>query len=64
MPVRELARRIGKTPQLTARDISLMRAAGLVEEKYRGIYRLAERFRPPPGATHVDFGTWSLRLLD
>ena len=62
LPVRELARRIGKTHVRTSQHLLLMREWGLLVKEYGHTYRLAPAHRPAPGATHLDFGDWMLRL--
>ena len=62
LPVRELARRIGKTPVRTTQILIQMRQWNVLVKPHGHSYRLAPAFRPAPGATHLDFGEWLLRL--
>lgn len=62
LPVRELARRIGKTPVRTTQILIEMKTWGMAVKEHGHNYRLAPAFRPAPGATHLDFGEWLLRL--
>jgi hypothetical protein len=62
MPVKELARRIGKTPAMTSKHRASLRGAGLVVAKYGRIYQLIPAIMPAPGATHLDFGDCLLKL--
>ena len=62
MPVKELARRIGKSPDMTSKHLAILREAGMVEAKYGRIYQLVPAIMPAPGATHLDFGHCLLKL--
>jgi hypothetical protein len=62
MPVRELARRIGKTPVRTTQILILMRKWSLAVKPCGHTYLITPAFRPAPGATHLDFGDGLLRL--
>ena len=62
-PVRELARRIRKSPDMTSHHLNMLREAGLVIKRYHGIYQIVPSLAPPPGATHMDLGWCQLKLL-
>jgi DNA-binding transcriptional ArsR family regulator len=46
-----------------SKHLNILRNCGVVEVKHRVNY-LAERFRPAPGSTEIDFGGVVLRLGD
>lgn len=62
MPVKELARRIERTPGMTTKHLLILRDAGLVMKKYNRIYQLVPAIMPAPGATHLDLGWCLLKL--
>jgi predicted transcriptional regulator len=62
MPVKELARRIGKSPDMTSKHLAFLRDMGVVMTKYGRIYQLVPAIMPAPGATHLDFGHCLVRL--
>lgn len=62
MPVKELARRIRKSPAMASKHLATLRDAGLVVAKYGRIYQLVPAITPTPGATHLDLGLCLLKL--
>ncbi|MES2439378.1 MAG: ArsR family transcriptional regulator [Verrucomicrobiota bacterium] len=62
MPVKELARRIGKTPDMTSKHLAFLREMGMVMTKYSRIYQLVPALMPAAGATHLDFGHCLVKL--
>lgn len=62
MPVKELARRCGRSPDMASKHLIVLKEAGLVVRKYNRIYQLADGIRPAPGATHMDLGLCTLKL--
>ena len=62
MPVREMARRIGKTPNMTSKHIIVLRKAGIVVAKYPRHYSLLPSLLPAPDATHLDLGHCLIKL--
>ena len=62
MPVKELARRIGKSADMTSKHLAFLRDMGVVMTKYNRIYQLVPALAPAPGATHLDFGHCLVRL--
>ena len=56
LPVNELARRIGRSPSTTSKQMALMLKLGVVKVGYGRLYSLAPAFRPAPGALEIDLG--------
>jgi predicted transcriptional regulator len=59
---KELARLIGTSPDATAKQMILLRRAGLVEQVYGKLYTIPKKYLPQPGQPVVDFGHCLLRL--
>jgi predicted transcriptional regulator len=62
MPVNELARRIGKSADMTSKHLGTLHAKGLVVARFGRIYQLAPAIMPAPGATHINLGPCLLEL--
>ncbi|MBI5685401.1 MAG: winged helix-turn-helix transcriptional regulator [Verrucomicrobia bacterium] len=62
LPISELAKRTGRGPDGISKHIALMRKLGVVTTSYGGHYILTPGFRPPAGATTLDFGHCTIRL--
>ena len=62
LPVQELARRAGSTPNMTSKHMAVLREAGVVVSGYGQLYQLAPGLRPAPGARMLDLGHCHLRL--
>jgi predicted transcriptional regulator len=58
----ELARLIGTSPDATAKQMIMLRRAGLVEQVYGKLYTIPKKYLPQPGQPVVDFGHCLLRL--
>jgi predicted transcriptional regulator len=58
----ELARLIGSSPDATAKQMIMLRRAGLVEQLYGKLYTIPKKYLPVPGQPVVDFGHCLLRL--
>ena len=58
----ELARLIGSSPDATAKQMIMLRRAGLVEQVYGKLYTIPKKYLPVPGQPVVDFGHCLLRL--
>ena len=58
----ELARLIGSSPDATAKQMFMLRRAGLVEQLYGKLYTIPKKYLPQPGQPVVDFGHCLLRL--
>jgi len=59
--VKDLAKRIGKTPGSTSKHLIALTKAGIVKNHNR-CYQLAEHYRPAPGTREIDLGQCVLRL--
>jgi predicted transcriptional regulator len=59
---KELARLIGTSPDATAKQMIMLRRAGLVEQVYGKLYMIPKKYLPQPGQPYVDFGHCLLRL--
>jgi DNA-binding transcriptional ArsR family regulator len=62
LPIKEIANRIGRKPDMTSKHMAVIRDAGLVVTGYGHLYLLAPAFRPPAGATSIDLGHCSIHL--
>ena len=62
LPVKELARRVGRTPDMTSKHMAVFRAAGVAVVGYGRLYQLAPGLRPEPGSTTLDLGHCLLKL--
>jgi len=58
----ELARLIGTSPDATAKQMLMLRRAGLAVQTYGRLYSLPKQYLPVPGQPIVDFGHCLLRL--
>ena len=58
----ELAKIIGRSPDATAKQMVLLRAAGLVVQGRGRLYSIPKQYLPQPGQPVVDFGHCLLRL--
>ncbi len=62
LPVNELGRRMGMTPNAASKHVTLMVELGVVTTLYGRMYGLAPAFRPTPGKQEIDFGHCVVRL--
>jgi hypothetical protein len=62
LPVKELARRAGCSPDMGSKHMAVLRAAGIVVTGYGRLYQLAPAFRPAADAEFIDFGHCQLRI--
>jgi predicted transcriptional regulator len=62
LPLGELARRVGCSPDLTSKHLAVMRKFGLVVLYYGQLYRIAPAFQPKPGETTLDLCHCILKL--
>lgn len=62
LPVAELARRTGITPNLASKHLMVLRELKLVEQVYARLYRLASTLRVDASAGLLDLGFCLLRL--
>lgn len=62
LPVSELARRVGRSADMTSKHMAVLRDAGVVVTGYGRLYQLAPAYRPAPGATTLDLGHCHLTL--
>ena len=62
LPVHELGRRMGLTPDAASKHVTLMLQLGVVTSVYGRLYSLAPAFRPAPGTLEIDFGHCLVRL--
>ena len=59
--ITHLARRIGRSPNATGKQMQLMEKLGVLR-RYNRVYQLVERYRPNPETQEIDFGYCVLRL--
>lgn len=62
LPMQVLAQRIGRSPEVTAKHVAVMRRMGVALVGYGRLNSLAPAYRPPAGGTTIDFGHCVLRL--
>ncbi len=62
LPVKELARRISCSPDLTSKHLAILRRVGFVMTGYGHLYQLVPALRPEPGGRVLDLGHCLLRL--
>lgn len=62
LPVGELARRLGCTPNAMSKQMALIGETGVVQQIYGRLYMMAPHHLPPPGATTLDLGQLVLKL--
>ena len=60
--VLELAKLIGKSPDATAKQMLMLRRAGLAVQAHGRLYSIPKQYLPQPGQPVVDFGHCLLRL--
>jgi predicted transcriptional regulator len=58
----ELARLIGRSPDATAKQMFMLRRAGLAVQSHGRLYTISKQYLPQPGQPVVDFGHCLLRL--
>ncbi|HXE42886.1 MAG TPA: hypothetical protein VN516_07660 [Candidatus Baltobacteraceae bacterium] len=58
----ELANLIGNTPDATAKQMMMLRRAGLAVQSHGRLYTIPKQYLPQPGLPIVDFGHCLLRL--
>jgi hypothetical protein len=60
--VLELAKLIGKSPDSTAKQMLMLRRAGMAVQAHGRLYSIPKQYLPVPGQPIVDFGHCLLRL--
>jgi hypothetical protein len=60
--VLELAKLIGKSPDATAKQMLMLRRAGMAVQAHGRLYSIPKQYLPVPGQPVVDFGHCLLRL--
>jgi predicted transcriptional regulator len=58
----ELARLIGTSPDATAKQMFMLRRAGIAVQSHGRLYTIPKKYLPQPGQPFVDFGHCLLRL--
>jgi len=58
----EIAKSIGRSPDLTSKHLAKMRQAGMVVQARGKLYQIPKQYLPAPGQPLVDFGHCLLRL--
>jgi DNA-binding transcriptional ArsR family regulator len=62
LPVKEVARRVGKPVTNVSKYLIDMRKAGYLEKAYGVTYRLAPAYLPAPGSGVIDLGPCLLKI--